>query len=63
MKRRELEKRLRALGWRYLRSGGKHDVWTNGEIEEYLPRHKEVGEGLARKILKTAYENPAELEG
>src|SRR5258708_35141590 len=28
MKRRELEKRLAALGWRFLRHGGKHDVWT-----------------------------------
>src|SRR6266516_4624381 len=31
MKRRELERRLAALGWRFLRHGGKHDVWTDGE--------------------------------
>lgn len=58
VKKRELERELRALGWRFLRSGSKHDVWTNGEDEEYVPRHTEIGEGLAKKILKTAKENP-----
>lgn len=54
MKRRELEGRLRALGWFLLRHGGSHDVWTDGERLEYVPRHAEINENLARKILKKA---------
>ena len=58
VKKKELEKRLKELGWAFLRAGGNHDVWTNGEDQEYVPRHAEIGEGLARKILKRAQENP-----
>lgn len=54
MKRRELEGRLRALGWLLLRHGGSHDVWTDGERLEYVPRHAEINESLAQKILKKA---------
>ncbi len=54
VKRRELESRLRELGWTFLRHGGSHDVWTDGERLEYLPRHAEINEHLARKILKKA---------
>jgi hypothetical protein len=49
-KRRELESRLRGLGWFRQR----HDVWTDGEWLEYVPRHAEINEYLARKILKKA---------
>jgi mRNA interferase HicA len=45
---------LRELGWWILRNGGKHDVWTNGVMTEQIPRHTEVNEQLAKKILKTA---------
>jgi len=54
VKRRDLEGRLKDLGWRLLRHGGKHDVWTDGERLEYVPRHPEINENLARKILKKA---------
>lgn len=54
MKKRELENALRKLGWRFLRHGGKHDVWTDGEREEAIPRHREVNEQLARVILRRA---------
>jgi mRNA interferase HicA len=56
MKRRELEEALRKLGWRLLRHGGRHDVWTDGEREEAIPRHIEIHERLARAILKRARE-------
>ena len=58
MKRRELERRLRDLGWVLQRHGGKHDVWMNagGSLSEYVPRHKEINEALARVILKRAKE-------
>jgi mRNA interferase HicA len=54
VKRRDLERRLQALGWRLLRHGGRHDVWTDGEREEALPRHAEIAERLARAILARA---------
>jgi len=54
MRRRELEARLRALGWSFLRHGGSHDVWTDGERLEYLPRHAEINERLALKVLRKA---------
>ena len=58
MKRRELERRLRDLGWVLQRHGGKHDVWNNsdGSVTEYVPRHAEINEMLARAILKRAVE-------
>ena len=58
MKRRELERRLRGLGWELQRHGGKHDVWSNadGSSMEYVPRHAEISETLARVILKRAEE-------
>jgi len=54
VKRKELEKALRELNWWFLRHGGKHDVWTNGEREEPIPRHVEVNEKLARSIIRKA---------
>jgi mRNA interferase HicA len=54
VKRRDLERRLSQAGWYLLRHGGNHDVWTNGQEEEPVPRHSEINENLARKILKKA---------
>ena len=58
MKRKELERRLRELDYAFLRHGGKHDVWTSsdGSFTEYVPRHAEINERLARIILKRAKE-------
>lgn len=58
VKRRELERRLRELGWKLQRHGGKHDVWSNADdsFTEYVPRHAEINERLARVILKRAKE-------
>ena len=60
MKRMDLLARLRALGWCHLREGGSHEVWGNatGTSQEAIPRHREVNELLARKIIKTAERNP-----
>ncbi len=54
MKRRELEAALRKLGWQFLRHGAKHDVWTDGERQETIPRHMEINEKLAHAILRRA---------
>ena len=54
MKKRDLEKALKNEGWRLLRHGKKHDIWTDGEKEEAIPRHREINERLAQTILKRA---------
>jgi mRNA interferase HicA len=54
MKRRDLEQRLRSLGWSFERHGGRHDVWRKGQREESVPRHREIAERLALAILKRA---------
>lgn len=54
MKRKDLERQLKKAGWWFLRHGGRHDVWTDGENEEPVPRHNEINEILAKHILKKA---------
>lgn len=54
MKYRDLVKRLKSFGWFLKRQGGRHEIWSNGEVDEPVPRHKEINELLAKKILKTA---------
>ena len=54
MKRRDLEKKLHALGWLLARHGGRHDVWSNGERDLVVPRHNEINEYTAKAILKEA---------
>jgi mRNA interferase HicA len=58
MKKRDLEKTLERLGWYFLRHGGNHDRWTNGKETEEIPRHREIAEILAKKIIKTAKKYP-----
>ena len=52
MKRKELEEALKGMDWRFLRRGGRHDVWTDGNRQEPIPRHIEINEKLARSILR-----------
>lgn len=52
MKRRELIKKMIENGWYLERHGSKHDIYTNGEDEEPVPRHTEIDEKLAKKILR-----------
>lgn len=55
MKRRDLERKLRIAGCYLKREGGSHSLWTNPKtgVIEAIPRHIEVKEPLARKILKS----------
>ena len=55
MKRRDLEKRLRIAGCYLKREGGAHSLWINPKtgVVEAIPRHTEVKEPLAKKILKS----------
>ena len=52
MKRRDLIKKLECSGWRLLRHGGKHDIYTNGIRNESISHQREIDEYLANKILK-----------
>lgn len=54
MKRRDLERRLRIAGCYLKREGSAHSLWMNPKtgVVEAVPRHSEVKEPLARKILK-----------
>lgn len=54
MKRRDLLRKLRIAGCYLKREGGSHSLWINPKngIVEAIPRHKEIKEPLARKILK-----------
>ena len=54
MKRTELVKRLNELGAVFVRHGSNHDIYVqpkNGNTEP-VPRHNEIKEYIARKILK-----------
>ena len=54
MKRRDLERRLRVAGCYLKREGSSHSLWINPQngVVEAIPRHKEIKEPLAKKILK-----------
>ena len=58
VKKRDLEKHLKKYGWWLKREGGNHELWTNGELNEPMPRHREINELLAKKIIRVAKNNP-----
>ena len=54
MKRKLLEQQLRRAGCLLKREGASHFLWVNPRTGamEAVPRHQEVKEPLARKILR-----------
>lgn len=52
MKKRDLIKLLEKNGYKFVRNGGRHDVYSNGRKTESVPRHDEVNERLAQAIIK-----------
>ncbi len=54
MKRRDLVKKIESFGCLLLRHGGKHDIYHNPKTgaTQPVPRHKEINEILARKIIR-----------
>lgn len=52
MNRKNLIKMLEKNGWKLERHGANHDIYTNGEKTETIPRHKEIDEQLAKSIIK-----------
>lgn len=55
MKKRQLEKELKQLGWWQIH-GTKHDKWTNGTFSVAVPRLAEINEYTARGIIKEVIE-------
>jgi mRNA interferase HicA len=55
MKRRDLVAELEQMGCVLLRHGAKHDIYHQPKAgkSEPVPRHREVNEFLAKKILKS----------
>lgn len=51
MKRRDLINYLEKNGWYLKRNGANHDIYTDGESIEPIPRHNEINEKLAKSIL------------
>lgn len=52
MKRKDLIKLFERNGWKLLREGGSHTVYTNGAENEAIPRHGEINERLAKALIK-----------
>jgi predicted RNA binding protein YcfA (HicA-like mRNA interferase family) len=54
VKRRDLIQKIQAMGCRLIRHGGKHDWYENPRtgMAQPVPRHREIGEFVARSILK-----------
>ncbi|PIU50406.1 MAG: addiction module toxin, HicA family [Desulfobacterales bacterium CG07_land_8_20_14_0_80_52_14] len=54
MKRRDLERKLRMAGCYLKREGASHSLWINPKngVVEAVPRHAEIKEPLAKKILR-----------
>ena len=52
MKRKDLIKLLEHNGWYLARNGSNHDIYTNGQSIEAIPRHNEIKEILANAIIK-----------
>jgi predicted RNA binding protein YcfA (HicA-like mRNA interferase family) len=54
MKNRDLILKLKKNGCVFLRHGGSHDWYHNPKTNacQPIPRHREINERLARKIIK-----------
>ena len=52
MKRKDLIKLFKDNGWWVLREGNEHTIMTNGKNIDEVPRHTEINEILAKKIIK-----------
>lgn len=52
MKKADLTRKLTEGGCWKKREGGAHEIWTNGKKSTAVPRHKEINEITAMKILR-----------
>jgi mRNA interferase HicA len=51
----DLVRKLEEMGCELVRHGAKHDWYRNTrtKLSQAVPRHREINENLARKIIKT----------
>jgi len=54
MKKEELIKKLKELGWWFLKEGGNHEIWTNGKQKIPVARHCEIKKSTSLGIIKKA---------
>jgi predicted RNA binding protein YcfA (HicA-like mRNA interferase family) len=54
VKRRHLLRKLSGAGFVLVRTKGPHDVLRRGDLAIAVPRHREIKEYLARKVLREA---------
>ncbi|MCI8489331.1 MAG: type II toxin-antitoxin system HicA family toxin [Lachnospiraceae bacterium] len=52
MKKRDLIRKLEEAGFEFKEHGGNHDTYKRGRDTEQVPRHNEINEITAKKILK-----------
>jgi hypothetical protein len=54
MKQTDLINRISEDGAVFVRHGSSHDLWRNviTGVSEMIPRHREINEMLARKIIR-----------
>lgn len=52
MKKKDLIRLLEKNGWWLQRHGTNHDIYTNGQHSEPIPRHSEIKETLAQAIIR-----------
>lgn len=52
VKQRDLIKKLEAAGFRFKEHGGNHDTYKRGSDTEQVPRHAEINEITAKRILR-----------
>jgi mRNA interferase HicA len=62
MKRVDLIKAIHAMGCELIRHGGKHDWYRNPttRVSQAVPRHREIKERLAQKIIHSLRDPGAE---
>ncbi|MBC8351478.1 MAG: type II toxin-antitoxin system HicA family toxin [Planctomycetes bacterium] len=62
MKRVELIKAIEAFGCVLIRHGGKHDWYRNPStgVSQPIPRHREIKEHLAKRIIKMLDDKPGQ---
>ena len=52
MKRRDMANMLTRNGWWIKRSGGNHEIWTNGTDNEVLSWSRVIPDIVVQKIIK-----------
>jgi predicted RNA binding protein YcfA (HicA-like mRNA interferase family) len=62
MKRVDLIRSIEAGGCVLVRHGGRHDWYRNPatRVSQPVPRHREIKESLARRIIRLLTESPKE---